>query len=499
MGARNDKLKVLMVTAEVAPFSKVGGLADVLGALPRALAAHDVEARVISPLYGRIDREAVGIRPVAGISRTPVKLGHNSVDVGFMRTTLPKSEATVYFVECDPFFNREGIYTDPDTGQGYDDNALRFILFSRAVAEFLRLGVFTPDILHLNDNQSALVAPMIRTIPDYQHIASIPTLLTIHNAEYQGTYDRQHIYNAGLDYAQAYPGGPFEFYGGFNFLKAGISFSNRLSTVSPTYAEETMSSANAGFGLEGLLASRRSDYVGIVNGVDYSVWNPSVDPLLPHPYSPETLDGKRACKKELLARCGFSPEDSDKPLLGMVSRLVYQKGIDLVIDSLPQFLTEDVRLVILGSGDPRYHHQLQEARKRYPDRLSVNITFDDGLAHLIEAGSDMFLMPSRFEPCGLNQLYSLKYGTIPVVRRTGGLADTVHDYQPEEDKGWGFVFGGFTPIDLANAINRAKETYNKPDEWAKLMRRGMSLDFSWEASALRYRDLYLSMLESTDG
>jgi starch synthase len=490
-------IAILMATAEVAPFSKVGGLGDVLGALPQALQNQNVEARVISPLYGRIDRKASEIEPMPGVGPVTIQAGDTQYEIHYKRATMPGSGTIVYFVDCDVLFNRPGIYSDPVSALGYPDNATRYIVFSRAIVEFLRVGDFRPDILHLNDNQTALVAPMLKTIPQYKDLATIPVLMSIHNAEYQGAYDQRFISVAGLDPALAYPGGPFEFYGGFNFLKAGIAYADKLSTVSPTYAEETMSSASAGFGLEGLLASRRVDYVGIINGVNYSVWNPETDPLIPKNYSAKTLDDKRVNKKALLARCGFS-EDLDKPIIGIISRLVFQKGIDLVIDSLPQFLAPDVRLVVLGSGEPAYHHQLNEARKRYPDRLSVNITFDDQLAHLIEAGSDMFLMPSRFEPCGLNQLYSLKYGTIPVVRRTGGLADTVHDYQQEEDSGWGFVFGGFTPFDLAYAINRAKETYYSKSEWEKLQRRGMELDFSWTTSAAHYRRLYAGMIGIAD-
>lgn len=487
-------LSVLMATAEVEPFSKVGGLGDVIGALPKALYGNKVDIRLITPLYGFIDRKAFGIRKVAGLDEIPIRVGEEIFTVRFFRTNFPDTKVQVFFVECDELFDRPGVYTDSDTGEGYRDNPTRFILFSKAVIEFLKTGVFTPKIIHLNDNQSALVAPLLRTQNIDPKLREIKLLLAIHNLEYQGQYSMRYLYDAGLDDKLAYPGGPFEFYGGFNFLKAGIIYSDIITTVSETYAKETIESPDYGYGLEGVLGSRKRDYFGITNGADYSVWNPAEDKFIPKRYTSRSLNGKTVNKEALLERCGFSSPDPNRPIAGMISRLTDQKGINLLLSCLPELMKLDIYFVILGKGNFYYQDELRRFQENHPDKMAVFIDFDKALAHLIEAGSDIYLMPSRFEPCGLNQIYSLKYGAIPVVRQTGGLADTVRNYSPDTGEGWGFTFKNYSPYDFIEAFNRVLEVYKDQTLWKKICRRAMALDYSWDKAARKYRELYAKLL-----
>lgn len=491
---KEKKIKVLMATPELKPFSEVGGLGDVAKALPKALHDLKVDVRLITPLYGFIDRRAYRLRKVAGLEDFSIRVGNYTHDIRFFRSKLPDSSVQVFFVECDDFFEREGVYSDPSTGQGYWDNPQRFILFNKAIVQFLHTDIFPADIIHLNDNQTALVAPLLRTLEENAGLSKKPIVMGIHNAQHQGTYSMAHLYYTDLDIRLTYPGGPFEFYGDFNFLKAGISYSDKLLTVSETYAEETMQSSDFGFGLEGVLAERRKDYRGILNGVDYKDWSPDKDSLIPYNYSPQKLSGKAKCKKKLLKLCGFTDSDPKVPLIGLISRLVYQKGIDILLGALPQLLEDGINMVILGTGEAQLHEALEDLQKRFPEKLALFLKFDNELAHLIEAGCDMFLMPSRFEPCGLNQLYSLRYGTIPIVRKTGGLADTVRNYEPALDDGWGFVFSGFNSEELASEVWRAVDAFHDKTKWLKIMKRAMKQDFSWEKSAQKYKQLYVELL-----
>jgi len=487
------RLNVLMASAEVAPFSKVGGLGDVVGALPKELLKAKVNVQVITPLYGFIDRIKYKLRKVSKLEDMEIEVGNETYCVRILRSKIPESKVQIFFVECDDLFSRDGVYRDPDNGHGYDDNPVRFILFSKAVVEFLKTGIVEPNIIHLNDNQTALIAPMLKTVDENRKYESVPIVLSIHNAQYQGNYHESFIHHAGLDWSLAYPGGPFEFYGNFNSLKAGILYADKITTVSPTYAMETMMSAEYAFGLEGVLKSRQDDYLGIVNGADYSIWDPKHDKFIPANFTTRSLKKKQLNKEELLERAGLHNADSAKPVLGIVSRLVYQKGIDLIISVLPEILSSEAYVVLLGEGDEFYQQQLSELKEQYPDKLGLFLTFSNELAHWIYAGSDMLLMPSRFEPCGLNQLYALRYGTIPVVRKTGGLADTIKEFDPETGEGWGFGFSGYSSDEFAGAIWRAVGLYQDKKEWQKLMRRGMKQDYSWQTSAEMYKKLYLEM------
>ena len=490
----SPRIKVLMASAEAVPFSKAGGLGDLAGALPKALWNAKVDARLITPLYGFIDRKHFHLRRVAGLSEIEIRVGENVFPARFYRANIPQTRVQAFFVECQTLFGRDGLYTDPRSGEGYWDNPTRYIFFCKAVVEFLKAEVFTPDIVHLHDNQTALVAPFLRQEDSCSRLSQMPVLLTINNLEYQGRYDMRYLYEAGLDSHLAYPGGPFEFYGDFCFLKAGIVFADQINTVSESYANESITYPEIGYGLEGVLLNRRRDYSGIINGIDTTVWDPAKDKLIPKTYTRNSLEGKKINKRALFEKCGFSGAAMDRPLIGIITRLAGQKGIDLILEAMDSLLALDIRFALLGTGPQGYRDALGNAERRHPERFKYFGMFDETLAHLIEAGSDMYLMPSRFEPCGLNQLYSLHYGTLPIVRRTGGLADTVRNYDPESGQGWGFVFDGYNSEEMLATVERALRAYEDKSLWNKLMRRAMSLDLSWDTTARRYRELYLKMI-----
>lgn len=491
----NAEMKILMATAEIAPFSKAGGLGDVLGALPKALREEGADVRIITPLYGSIDRDKFWISPMEHWGDFPIQIGDKLLNVRFYWANIPYTDIKVYFVESEEMFSRWGIYNDPASGEGYWDNPTRFILFCKAVLAFLNTEVFQPQIIHLNDSHTALIAPMLRDRNNYGRFDSIHPVLTIHNIEHQGRYHQHYVYEAGLDTYQTYHGGPFEFWGDFNFLKAGIVYSDLITTVSETYANETRSDYYFGHGLESILAVRGGQYVGVLNGVDYSEWNPETDAFIAQNYNKESIDRKEENKRSLFQECGFNDAETDKPLLSIITRFADQKGVDILLGALDEIMGEDLFFVLLGTGKHDYEDAFRMAEERYQGRLRAFITFDNALAHRIEAGSDLYLMPSRFEPCGLNQLYSMKYGTLPVVRRTGGLADTVENYHPETNEGTGFVFDDYTSEALANTCQWAITTYrDDPSAFKKLRYNAMSKDFSWTKSAKKYLELYRNVL-----
>lgn len=484
---------VLYVSSEVAPFAKTGGLADVAGALPKALKDMGLDVRIMMPKYGFISERKYVLREVIRLREIPVRLGEREYVVSAKSAFLPDSKVQVYFIDYPPYFDRESPYVNPSTGKDWSDNAERFALFSRAVLEVLRVLHWQPDVIHCNDWQTALIPAYLKTqLKDDPFYAKISTLLTIHNLAYQGVFEEDVVEVIGLPRELFGPGGPVEFYGKVNFLKAGIVFADAISTVSERYAEE-IQTEEFGAGLDGVLRSRKDDLYGILNGVDYSVWNPETDEFIPHKYSISDLSGKQRNKEALLTQVGL-PYDPNIPVIGMISRLAEQKGFDLLIEAMDQLMALDLELVILGTGDPKYHKLLEEYAKKYPEKLSVNLRFDEPLAHLIEAGSDMFLMPSRYEPCGLNQIYSLKYGTIPIVRETGGLADTIQDYDPQTGKGTGFVFKEYSAEAMLAAVRRALNVYQDKTTWTKIMKTAMRQDFSWNVAAKKYVSLYRKLV-----
>lgn len=488
-------MKILIVSPEIHPFAKTGGLADVAGALPLELEKLGHDVRVVMPRYAAVDEERFNLLPILDDIR--VRLGASEYVADIKRTTIPESSVPAYFVENPDFFDRAGLYVDPDAGAEYPDNALRFGFFCKAVLWLLKGLDWTPDVIHCNDWQTALIPVLLRTDPEMRADPVLPkvrTLFTIHNLAYQGLFPRPAAQDLGIGDDLMHPAA-LEFYGGLNLLKGGIVFADRLSTVSRRYAEEILTH-EYGCGLEGILQVHRGRLTGILNGIDTGVWNPETDPLIPHHYSARDLSGKARCKAALQSELGL-PESPGTPLVGIISRLDPQKGFDLIAQVVDEMLAGDVQLVLLGTGLPAYHELFSAVAQRHPGKAAVRLRFDNALAHRIEAGSDLFLMPSRYEPCGLNQLYSLRYGTIPVVRRTGGLADSITDATPEAivaGTGTGFVFEEYSPAALGRALDRALSCYRKKDDWSRLIQNAMAQDFSWKASARQYEQLYQSML-----
>jgi starch synthase len=501
------RMKVLLAASEVVGFAKTGGLADVAGSLPRALSRRGHACAVLLPLYRAVRQGKVPITPTGHTFTVPV--GTRNVAGSLWRSTLPDSNVPVYLVEQSDYFERD------DAGQGrglyqftlpggqkrdYPDNCERFVFFCRAVLEVLPLLDAWPDLLHVNDWQTGLVPVYLREVYGQdERYQRLRTLYTLHNLAYQGLFWHWDMPLTGLDWA-LFNYHQLEFHGHLNLLKAGIVFADLLSTVSPTYAKE-IQTPYFGFGLEGVLRERRERLAGIVNGVDYRRWNPATDPRLAANYDTETVFAKKPlCKAALQRRYGL-PQRPDVPVIGMVARLVEQKGLSLVGRVLDSVLAQDVQFVLLGEGDAVYHRMLTDLKARHPERVGLTLAFDEPLAHQVEAGADLFLMPSQYEPSGLNQLYSLKYGTVPVVRATGGLADTITDATAEslaEGTATGFSFVPFTPAALRAALERALETYRRqPDTWRQLVRTGMRQDWSWERSAAEYELLYQGLMSQT--
>jgi starch synthase len=492
--------KLVLAASEVVGFAKTGGLADVAGALPRALSRRGHNCAIILPLYHAVRHGRVPISPTE--LKFTVPIGNRTVAGSLWRATLPDSGVPVYLVEQPDYFDRD----DPAQGRGlyqftlpggqkrdYPDNCERFIFFSRAVLEAIRLLDFWPDILHLNDWQTGLVPVYLREVYQGQSgYERIRTLFTIHNIAYQGQFWHWDMLLTGLDW-KLFNYRQLEFYGQLNFLKAGIVFADWISTVSPTYARE-IQTPYYGCGLEGVLAERHDRLSGIVNGVDYKVWNPATDANLTSPYDVNSVaERKPQCKIALQRRYGL-PEQPRTPLLGMVARLVEQKGLDLLGRAAEPLLKLGVQLVVLGDGDAVHHRMLVDLRKRFPEQVGVVFAFDEPVAHQIEGGADIYLMPSLYEPAGLNQLYSLRYGTVPVVRATGGLADTITDSTAETlaaGTATGFTFLAYTPAALLGTVQRALGLYREqPDKWLALMQTGMHQDWSWDRIAGDYDKLY---------
>ncbi len=470
-------MRIAIASSEAAPFAKTGGLADMVGALAAALGDQGADTTLIVPAHRSVlDRnpEATGLAfdvPVAGAA----------VRADILRGCVGRTP--VHFIRADRFFDRDHLYGPP--GADYGDNADRFAFFARAVLQLLSAGD-PPDVIHVHDWQSGLAAALLRLEPEhYPRLASARTLLTVHNVGYQGLFDADAFRRLGLDAGACWP--RFEFYGRTNYLKAGVSLADLVTTVSPTYAEEIKTAAQ-GCGLDGVFRERAGQLVGILNGVDYSIWDPAADGFIRSPYTAGDLTGKRDCKVDLQRRAGLPV--ADRPVVSVVARLAEQKGIDILLGAIGELLARDLQFVLLGTGEARYESPLRDIGQRHPGQAAIHTRFDEGLAHVVEAGSDIFLMPSRYEPCGLNQLYSLKYGTVPVVRATGGLRDSVSAFDPATRQGTGFLFDDYSPGALLDAVDRALDCYRQPDVWQVLMRNAMSRDFSVQRVAALYLDAY---------
>jgi len=456
----------------------------VSGVLPKAIKAQGYDVRVIMPKYGIINNQNFGLKTLAKSLAIPVgrKIAIVSILEGELERGIP-----AYFIDYKPYFEREELYATPE-GE-YEDNAERFILFSRAVLEAIKAIGFQPDVIHCNDWQTGLIPVYLKTLykndPFFQKTA---TILTIHNIAYQGVFPREALNLAGLG-EEEFTLEKLEFYGQVNFLKGGLVYADVLNTVSVTYSKEIQSSSEFGYGLEGVLAHRSQDLYGILNGIDYDEWNPARDEFIAVNYTIEEIDKKMECKRALLEENNL-PVNLNQPFVGMISRLAHQKGLDIVAEAIDKIMGLDLYFILLGTGEEEYHRLFSQIGKKYSRKAAIHITFDNRLAHRIYAGCDLFLMPSRYEPCGLGQLISLAYGTAPVVNPTGGLADTIEEFEPETGKGNGFLLNEYSASALVKALERAIAIYKRKGTWQRLVKNMMEANFSWAASTKEYLKLY---------
>ena len=465
-------MKILFASAEAYPLAKVGGLGDVAGSLPKALTALGHDVRIVMPRYGTIQG------PQEEVARFPVRLGNARHEAGLRTARI--GEVPVYLVDKPDLYDRPKVYE-------YDDDGKRFGFFCKAILDLIPAADFWPDVIHTNDWHSALVPAFLRSaMADDPRFQRVGTVLTIHNLLHQGLFPRKLFDWLGLPQELWTPEGA-EFYGQLNFMKAGIVCADLVNTVSPTYAKE-IQTPEYGEGLDGLLRSRSAKLSGILNGIDVDVWNPAKDAFVAQKYSKSSVEKKRADKAALQKEAGL-PSDPERPLIGYVSRVTAQKGFDILIDALPDILDLGAQFVLLGTGEKKYEDPVSELARTRSD-LIVWLKYDEALAHRIYAGSDFFLMPSKFEPCGLGQMISLRYGTIPIVRSTGGLADTVADVKESPSKGNGFAFREYSRGALLGAVQRAVLFYQSGKGWKSVVQRGMSADLSWKASARQYVALY---------
>jgi starch synthase len=488
-GSKASPLHVVMVCPEIVPFAKTGGLADMVGSLALALEQLGHHVSLVMPAYRHILRAGIPIHQSR--IRITANVGGRMEEAEVLAAKIGRA-IQVYLIRADRYFDRAHIYGTPEGD--YPDNLERFVFFNRAALELLgKIGV--PDILHAHDWQTALAIAFLKAQPErYPGLASIGTVLTVHNLGYQGLSASENWRFLDLD-PSFFSSDCLEFYGRINLLKAGLVFADKISTVSRAYAREICTPAY-GFGLEGVFQKRRRDVVGIMNGADYRVWNPVNDPFLVRNFSPDDLSGKQTCKADLQRTFGL-PEKPDVPLLAIISRLAVQKGLDLVESVLDQLLQRNLQFVLLGMGDKYYQDRFEAAALRYPEQFGVKISFDEPLAHKIEGGADIFLMPSSYEPSGLNQLYSMKYGTVPVVRATGGLKDSVKEFDSARGNGTGFRFGPYHSNALLDAIDRALAVFCHRDDWNTLMKNAMAKDYSWNRSAREYVELYKRLYAPT--
>jgi len=487
--------RICLVTSEVTPFAKTGGLADVAAGLSRDLAAAGHDVRVFMPLYARVHAGGWKLVRSQEIGSVDLQFGDRRLSFDVWTAAVPdrgadgEGTAVVYFVNCPELFDREHLYTNDG------DEPLRFTLLTRATLESCQRMQWGPDVFHCNDWHTGLLPLLLRTNYAWDQLFShSKSLLTIHNIGYQGNFGAGTLADLGLmDLRRHFPQDSLDS-GQISFLETGLVHADAVSTVSRTYARE-IQTPEFGMGLDGVLRSRSESLFGIVNGVDYSDWNPETDPLIPHNYTADDLSGKLEVKRELLSRfqLGFAQE---VPVIGVVSRLTGQKGFDLLPDILPVLLQNlDIRFVVLGSGESSHEQYFQWLRDTYPSKVANYRGYNNDLAHWIEAGADMFLMPSRYEPCGLNQMYSLRYGTVPIVRRTGGLADTVEHFDANAGTGTGFLFGDFDSRALYDTIREALSVWADPPAWARLVRNGMAQDFSWARQGREYERVYALLTE----
>ncbi|MFO7621552.1 MAG: glycogen synthase GlgA [Bacteroidales bacterium] len=483
-------LKILLVSSECVPYAKTGGLGDVTGALPGFLNKKGHDVRVVIPFYSFIDRKKFNIN--VSVENVSVQMGTENIICGVSKT-INSEGVPVYFIDYEPYFKRENIYHDNDFND-YHDNPLRFSFLSAAALQLCRVLNFKPDIVHANDWHTAILPALLKRLcRDDPLFGDTASVLTIHNIAYQGRYARYYFDYTGLGEEDFTPD-KFECFGAVNFLKGGIQFADMVNTVSKGYASETRT-IQGGYGLDPFLNEKGEDYVGILNGVDYSQWDPAIDKLIPANYTHDDLTGKGICKNVLQKQLGLE-QASETPVIGIVSRLVEQKGFYVLSECIEDIVNKmDVQFAILGAGDNQLEKFYGNLPGRYPGKVGSYIGYNNELAHLIEAGSDLFLMPSLFEPCGLNQIYSLRYGTLPVVRATGGLNDTVENYNQDTGDGTGFKFREPDCKAIYDAVHLALDTcHNRKHHFKRLIKKAMEQNFSWENSAGEYVKLYRKAL-----
>lgn len=491
--AKRSAMNLLFATAEAVPFCKTGGLGDVCGSLPRELAARGHNVSLVLPGFRQALNSGQPIEPTGIDFEVPI--AGNPVQGTLLKSTLPNSDVPVYLVEQPTYFDRPELYWE--NGADYNDNCERFVFFNRAVLEVIELVAPETELVHAHDWTTGLVPVYLKELAGRQvDFSQIASLYTIHNLAYQGAFWHWDMELTGLDW-KLFNWQQLEFYGQLNFMKSALAFADALSTVSPTYAREIQTQEH-GCGLDGVLRGRSDDLFGVLNGCDYSDWNPETDPHIAQQYSVETFSiGKAECKRALQEELGL-PQRGDAPLLSIVGRLADQKGFDLIAPLIERYAERgDVQWAILGTGQPEYHQLLSDLANRFPENVGVRLEFSNPLAHRIESGGDMFLMPSRYEPCGLNQMYSLRYGNVPIVRETGGLADTITNAHGEtlaNGSANGFSFHDYSIDALASSIERALALYRSPDQWRALIVTGMQQDWSWARSAERYGEVYQETL-----
>ncbi|MBM4333082.1 MAG: glycogen synthase GlgA [Deltaproteobacteria bacterium] len=481
-------MKILFASSEAVPFAKTGGLADVSGALPRALARMGHEVTLILPKYHQINEKRFSLAREEVLLKVPIAQRTETAEVYSVKLA-PNFQALL--IRHDAYYNREQLY---GTLNGdFEDNAERFIFFSRSILEAASALNLQPDVIQCNDWQTGLTPVYLKN--SYRNVSTLKktvSVFTIHNLGYQGLFWHYDMPMTNLGWELFSPQA-LEFYGKINFLKGGIVFSDAVTTVSRKYMEE-IQTPEFGGGLEGVLRDRRQDLYGILNGVDYAEWSPEIDLFIKQKYGPADLPGKKECKADLQREFGLAGNE-EIPLIGIISRLAEQKGFDLIAAIAEELMKLGIQIVVLGTGEEKYHLLFRKLKEEFPRQVGLKIAFDNGLAHKIEAGADMFLMPSRYEPCGLNQIYSLKYGTVPIVRATGGLDDTIHDFNPITGEGNGFKFVDYSAACLLETIKRALLVYRNQAAWKKLMIQGMSVDFSWERSARDYLQVYQETID----
>ena len=480
-------LKILFVSSEVVPYAKSGGLADVSGSLPIALEEAGMDVRIVMPLYSVVKRRMLNRTPV--IDELPISIGDTTLSARIFETRS-KKRVPVFFIGREDLFSRPNLYGD--SNGDYYDNLERFSFFSHAALRISEKLDFKPDIIHCHDWQTGLIPAILKGPQVRKFFSDTPVLFTIHNMGYQGIFPANKLTETGLSSSYFFHRDGIEYWGNISLLKSGIVYADAVTTVSPTYAGEIQLPAS-GMGMEGILARKKDSLFGILNGVDYDIWNPEKDRHIARKYSAGNMSGKPLCKKRILEEMNLDPSLEKRPLFGMVSRLDKQKGLDMLMEILDEVIALDTGLIILGSGDRYIEGAMIDAANRHKGRIGIGTGFNDPLAHKIIAGADIFLIPSRYEPCGLTQMYALKYGTVPLVRATGGLNDTVFQYDPDTGTGNGFKFPSATPEELLKSIQQATALYTNSAEWKKLISNGMKEDFSWQKSAERYIEIYKAL------